>query len=258
MFTPPAYLSPSSINTFVQCPLKFKINKFDNIKEPPSWATHLGSFTHEVLEHLYQLDPDDRTVENLKTLAADVWASSEWEQQVLSLAEPQGDIKQFKIAAFKNMTNLWQLEDPSETELDGMEEDVDAVIDGVAMKGRIDRYIVADDGSLIISDYKTGKVPNPKFNDENKQFFQLLAYAAMLKESAQLETSQLELLYLTASTKHTLAVTPVKLDTARRLIVDTKTSLDSACDSGEFTANVSKLCDWCHFKKINVCPAHKK
>lgn len=257
MFTPPAYLSPSSINTFVQCPLKFKINKFDNIKEPPSWATHLGSFTHEVLEHLYQLDPEDRTLDAVKSLASELWAANDWEQQVLALAEPQGDIRQFKIAAFNNMKNLWELEDPTETELDGMEEEVDALVEGVAMKGRIDRYIVADDGSLIISDYKTGKVPNPRFNDQNKQFFQLLAYAAMLKESAHLETSKLELLYLTASTKHSLDVTPVTLSTAKRTIVETKESLDASCSSGNFTANVSKLCDWCHFKKIGVCPAHK-
>ena len=257
MFTPPAYLSPSSINTFVQCPLKFKINKFDNIKEPPSWATHLGSFTHEVLEHLYQLDPEDRTIEAARSLAAELWAANEWEQQVLALAEPQGNIAQFKNAAFTNIKNLWELEDPTDTELDGMEEDVDAHVEGVAMKGRIDRFIVAEDGTLIISDYKTGKVPNPKFNDENKQFFQLLAYAAMLKQSAELETSRLELLYLTASTKHSIEVTPVHIDSAKRTIVTTKEALDASCSTGDFKANVTNLCNWCHYKKIGVCPAHQ-
>jgi len=69
MFTPPDYLSPSSIRLYQDCPQKFKINKFDNIKEPPSWATELGTFTHEVLEHLYVLDPSERTHDSVKTLA---------------------------------------------------------------------------------------------------------------------------------------------------------------------------------------------
>ena len=137
-----------------------------------------------------------------------------------------------------------------------MEHEVFASIDGVAMKGYIDRFIFADDGSVVISDYKTGKIPNPKFKSEDDKFFQLLAYALMLEESDQEATSRVELLYLTQKAKHDLTVTPVKLNIARGVIVETRESIEASCATGEFHCNVTKLCDWCHYKKIGICPAH--
>lgn len=257
MFTPPKYLSPSAIRTFQDCPQKFKLGRFDNIKEPPTWHTHLGNFVHEVLEHLYQLPHDERNVESLRSLAGSMWASNDWESRVLALTEPLGSIKDFKVAAFNNMTNLWNLEDPAETDLDDMEMTVDAEIEGVRMRGIIDRLAITEDQHAVISDYKTGKIPNPKFDSEDKTFFQLLAYALLLEEADGVPTSQLELLYLAHSQKLQLEVTPVKLSIAKGTIVETKENLDKACETGEFACNVTPLCNWCHYKKIGVCPAHQ-
>ena len=75
---------------------------------------------------------------------------------MLALEEPQGDIKAFKVAAFSNMTNLWKLEDPTETDLDEMELKVDTEVEGVRMLGFIDRLQFNVEGSAIITDYKTG------------------------------------------------------------------------------------------------------
>ena len=73
MITPPAYLSPSSIGTYRQCPQKFKLSRIDHITEPPTWHTHLGTFVHDVLEHMYQQDPGERTIEHVRTLATQRW-----------------------------------------------------------------------------------------------------------------------------------------------------------------------------------------
>lgn len=253
----PAYLSPSSIATYRDCPQKFKLSRLDKIPQPPSWATHVGTFVHEVLEHLYQINPGDRTVDTLKTLAADRWAQSEWESKVRALDEPRGDTKAFKVQSFNCMTNLWKLEDPQETELDGMEHEVIAEVEGVAMKGYIDRFIFGDNG-IIISDYKTGKLPNPKFTSEDDKFFQLLAYAAMIEAADQESTEKVQLLYLGVPVSHELAVTPVNMSIAKGTIVETREGVDAALVTGEFPCNVTKLCDWCHYKKTGDCPAFKK
>ena len=254
MLEAPAYLSPSSIGTFRDCPMKFKFSRIDRISEPPTWATHLGSFVHEVLENFYQLDADQRTIDMVRAMAAERWKVSDWETQVNQLVKPEGTIVDFKKAAFECMTNLWKLEDPQDTELDGLEHEVLADIDGVSMKGYIDRFIFDENGSVIISDYKTGKVPNPKFKSEDDKFFQLITYALMLQEADQEETSKVQLLYLKVAQKHEVAVTPVKLNIARGVIVETKEMIDASCASGEFACNVTKLCDWCFFK--SQCPAH--
>ena len=258
MFTPPEYLSPSSIGLFRDCPQKFKLSYIDKIKEPPAWHLHLGSFVHEVLEYLYKEDADNRTLDTLKTIAADRWSNHGWAEKVEALEEKKGTIPEFKRAAFDSMTNLWTLEDPTETELDGMEHEVLTTVEGVSMKGYIDRFIFADDGTVIISDYKTGSIPNPRFKSEEDKFFQLLAYALMLEESDQETTSKVELLYLTQKAKHDLSVTPVNLSVARGTIVETREAIEASCATGEFHCNVTKLCDWCHYKKIGICPAHAR
>jgi putative RecB family exonuclease len=254
MFEPPAYLSPSSIGTFRDCPMKFKFSRIDRISEPPTWSIHIGTFVHEVLEHFYQLDADERTPARAKEMATERWKESDWESQVLALTKPEGGIIDFKRQAIECINNLWKVEDPTVTELVGMEHEVDAMIDGVRMKGYIDRFTFDDEGSVIISDYKTGKVPNPKFKSEDDKFFQLITYALMLQEADQEVTSKVQLLYLKFGQTHEMTVTPVKLNIARGVIVETKELIDEACASGDFACKVSKLCDWCFFKP--QCPAH--
>lgn len=250
----PTFLSPSSIATYRECPQKFKLSRIDKIPQPPTWATHLGTFVHEVLEHLYQLDPAGRTRDALKALASERWAVNEWEAKVNALVESQGSIKDFKIQAFSCMTNLWQLEDPQQTELDGMEHEVVAEVEGVALKGFIDRFVLTDEG-IVISDYKTGKIPNPQFKSDADKFFQLLAYAAMLEAADQEMTSKVQLLYLGVPVTHELAVTQTSLSIAKGTIVETREGIDAAVSAGAFPCNVTKLCDWCHYKKTGDCPA---
>ena len=236
--------------------MKFKFSRIDRILEPPSWATHVGSFVHEVLEHFYQLDASERTIETVRSLAGERWRVSDWETKVNELEKLTGSIREFKAQSLDCLVNLWKVENPQETELDGMEHEVWAAIDGVQMKGFIDRFIFDEEGRLIIADYKTGKIPNPKFTNEDEKFFQLLVYALMLQEADQEETSKCQWLYLQHAAVHEVAVTPVKLSTARQVIVSTKEGVDSACASEKFDCNVTRLCDWCHYQSI--CPAHQK
>jgi putative RecB family exonuclease len=211
---------------------------------------------HEVLEFLYKEESHERTLETVKKIAADRWTNHGWADKVESLEIKTGTLIDFKRAAFGSITNLWTLEDPANTEIDGMEVEVLAAVSGVAMKGYIDRFVFSDDGTVVISDYKTGKIPNPRFKSEDDKFFQLLCYALMLEESEQEVTSRLELLYLTQKAKHNLAVTSKKLETARSVIIGTRSDIESACASGNFPCNVTVLCNYCHYKKIGICPAH--
>ena len=115
--------------------MKYKFSKIDKIQEPPTWFTHLGTFVHEVLEHFYQLEASERTVDTVRATATSRWQESDWEAQVSALIKPMGSIADFKKAAFECMTNLWSIEDPQQTELTGMEHEVLANIDGVQLKG---------------------------------------------------------------------------------------------------------------------------
>lgn len=252
----PETLSPSSIRTFSDCPQKWKLSYIDKIKEPPKWHLHLGNFVHEVLEHLYRLPADQRSVEAVRAVARERWDATGWESKVGMLAEKKGPVTQFMHEAFEAISNLWEIEDPSETVLDHMEKRVQVAVDGVAMLGFIDRLQIQD-GTAVISDYKTGKIPDPKFpeNTEANKFFQLLAYALMLEALEGTPTSKVELLYLNQKVRHPLEVTPARLAVARGKIVETREAIDTSAASGDFHCNVTKLCDWCHYKSTGDCPA---
>ena len=258
MLKAPRYLSPSSISLFLGCPQKFKLSYIDKIKEPPSWHAVLGSFVHEVLEYLYKKDPKDRTQETLKVIAADRWSNHGWAAKVDELAEKLDTVTGFKGRAFQAMTNLWEIEDPMTTDLEGQEIEVLTSIDGVTMKGYIDRIALDADGSVVISDYKTGKVPDPKYVSDDQKWFQLLAYALMLKETQPKLISRLELFYLSKKVKHTVAVTQESLESAQKVIVRTRARINEFCKTGQFKCNVTNLCNSCYYKKIDVCPAHNQ
>jgi RecB family exonuclease len=256
MLVAPKYLSPSSISLFRACPQKFKLSYIDKIKEPPSWHMVLGSFVHEVLEHLYKEDPKDRNQETVKRIATDRWSNHGWAEKVNELTEKLDTVAGFKRSAFQAMINLWQLEDPTTTILEGQEVEVLTEIENVAIKGYIDRIALDANGDVVISDYKTGKVPDSKYVSDDEKWFQLIAYALMLKEAQKKNTSTLELYYLSKKVKHSVPVTQEHLVNAQQVIVSTRARIDESCKNGEFFCNVTNLCNWCHYKKIDVCPAH--
>jgi putative RecB family exonuclease len=254
VITPPERLSPSSINTFSDCPQKFFLSRIEKIEEPPQWHLYLGTFVHEVLEHMYKADASERTEDGAKKFARQCWDSNGWKAKIEALENPKGTVPDFMNEAFSNIKNVFRLENPATTEFDGMEHEVVTEVEGVAMRGFIDRFMFGDNG-IVISDYKTGKVPNPKFKTQDDQFFQLLAYALMLKQAEDEDTSHVQLLYLTAAVVHELEVTPKRLAVATSRIVETKEALDAACAAEDFHCNVTNLCNSCFYKTSGHCPA---
>ena len=48
------YISPSRLNCWLSCPLKFKFRYIDGVKTPPTPALFLGRHVHGGLEHFYR------------------------------------------------------------------------------------------------------------------------------------------------------------------------------------------------------------
>lgn len=243
----PPHLSPSSISTFQQCPLKFKFSKIDGLVEPPTVHTLLGNFVHDILEELYLRPAGERSQETARVIARDKWFA-DYEVQAKSMNLNNRD---FRWKAWWCVENLWQIEEPQDEEFTGVEFPVYGETHGVQIKGFIDRYRTNSDGSLEISDYKTGKIPSPRFAGD--KFTQLYIYALMLEALGVGKTSKVSLVYLAGPEVLTREVTEEAIDKTVKLVVSTKTDVDTFCEQGEFPAKPSGLCNWCHFKKM--CPA---
>lgn len=248
----PDVLSPSSISTFRQCPLKFKFSKIDGLQDSPTEATMLGNFVHEVLEQLYALEPESRTQQVAKELARELW-NEKWEQQVCTLIHKERDIKTFRWAAWWCIENVWLIEDPQQVTPWAIEEHVEGEIAGVRLHGYIDRLMVTDAGPRV-SDYKTGKTPRANYVDD--KFFQLIIYTQLL-ESVGLPTAstEVELLYLKDGVRFHKTVQNADIKNVASVVNEVREGIESRCKSGEFEPKTSILCNWCGFKPI--CPAWK-
>lgn len=249
---PPQYLSPSSINTFQQCPLRFKYSRIDGIREPATEATLLGNFVHDVLEHLYLASPNDRTIGLARGLARQLWESS-YAEQVVHLVKAD-KLNDFRWRAWFCIENLWKIEEPAKASFEGVETEVNSDVNGVTIKGFIDRFERLDNGSIAISDYKTGKVPSKAYEDD--KFTQLFIYALLLETMGVGKVDNVELIYLKGPKRLARAVQPKDLQTIQTLITETKEQIDARCNAEYFEPKQSQLCSWCHFKP--VCPAWKK
>jgi putative RecB family exonuclease len=248
--TPPPHLSASSIGTFHQCPLKFRYNKIDKIPDVSGEAAVMGNFVHDVLEALYKLPAEERTIENARELAKKVWDEI-WVEQATSSVKNSEEVRLFRWRSWFCIENLWSLEDPQKLEPAGLEFEISGDIEGVAVKGFIDRYSILKDGkSLVVSDYKTGKTPRPQYQGD--KFFQLNLYAYMLGEMEIGEVKEIELLYLKDGVRLKKTVTKRESKDMVEHVIETKKQVDECCKTGEFEARKSILCDWCSYQ--NICP----
>lgn len=250
----PARLSPSSVSTFLQCPLKYRYSRIEKIQEPPSEPQVLGNITHDTLEHLLKMPSGERTLVAARQVMVRQW-HDKWQQiceNDLHLS-PHGQ-HLLRWNAWSCVENYFGLEDPNDVEPAGVEEEVFAEVAGAPMLGYMDRWYVDADGA-VIQDYKTGKVSRPPYDQEKK--LQLFIYVDLVEQLKGVKVKRAELLYLKGKGKR-VAYTPTEDDlhgmrqTVRKVWGDLKT----ACDTGEFPTNKTRLCDWCHYKQS--CPAWQR
>lgn len=246
----PAHLSASSISTFKQCPLRFKLSRIDKIPEPPTRQTLMGNFVHDSLEHFYNtVEPSQRSLQQAKESAKLVWEEGNWEERVRPFLGGQS-LNEFRWSSWWCIENLFNLENPQLINPSGVEFEVNAQINGVTIKGFIDRWMQIDD-TITISDYKTGKVPSPRYMED--KFFQLVLYSLLLTEMGiTAENTQLELLYLKDGVRRHHKPKEIDYKTAINLVTTTKKEIDEAYENNKWPAVPSKLCDWCIYKS-SVC-----
>ena len=80
------------------------------------------------------------------------------------------------------------MEDPRRVEVRAREEDLGAELGGVAMRGILDRLDEEGDGTLVVVDYKTGRVPPPRYR--TTAFGQLDAYSGDSGHAARLKADR--------------------------------------------------------------------
>ena len=147
--------------------------------------------------------------------------------------------------------NYFRLEDPNEARAVGIELGVETVVDGMRLRGIIDRLDVTADGDLIVVDYKTGRAPSERF--ERGSMGGVQTYALLCESLLGRAPAEVRLLYLRQPVAISSVPSEQTIRGQRRRAVAVWSAIERACDAEDFRPHVGPLCNHCHFK--TSCPA---
>ncbi|MDT4892576.1 MAG: putative RecB family exonuclease [Pseudonocardiales bacterium] len=248
-------LSPSRAADFKTCPLLYRFRCIDRLPQAPSRVAARGTVVHAVLESLFDLPAAERTLATAKAMVPDAWArvlADEPESSALFADDTDGaELAGWLEGAADLVENYFRLEDPSRLEPAAREELVEIVIDGLRLRGYVDRLDVSPAGDIRVVDYKTGTTPREAF--EAKALFQMKFYALVLWRTRGIVPRQLRLMYL--SDVDTLSYQPdaTELERFERTLRAIWAAIQRATLTGDFRPSPSKLCNWCDHQAL--CPA---
>ena len=161
---PPRTLSPSKVSAFTNCPLAFRYSQIEHRPEPPSPPAVKGTLVHSALEGLFWHHvPGQRTPAAAAAELERSWDELQDDDEFVQLELGPESADAFLADARTLVDNYFRLEDPNEAHAVGIELGVETLVDGMRLRGIIDRLDVAPDGSLIVVDYKTGRAPSERF-----------------------------------------------------------------------------------------------
>ncbi|MCW2658022.1 MAG: recombinase RecB [Jatrophihabitans sp.] len=248
-------LSPSRAADFKTCPLLYRFRCIDRLPETPSRAATRGTMVHAVLESLFDLPSAERTLDSARQMLPSAWARVREEApEVDTLFSEDTDGSDFAAwmeSAAELLGNYFRLEDPSRLEPESREQRVEIVIDGLQLRGIVDRVDVSPAGDLRVVDYKTGASPREAF--EAKALFQMKFYALVLWRTRGVVPRQLRLMYLADTDTLSYAPDAEELTRFERTLMAIWAAIQRAMQTGDFRPSPSRLCDWCDHKAL--CPA---
>jgi putative RecB family exonuclease len=248
----PSSLSPSKVSSFKDCALAFRLSAIDKLPEPPSAAATKGTLVHRALELLFwDEDPGHRTLAaalaKLERAKVEIAVDPEFtglelddESQAAFFAESEELVRRY-----------FELEDPNEVRVLGVELRLEARLGSLLLRGVIDRLELDADGELVITDYKTGRSPGENF--EMKRMGGVHFYAFLCEQVLGRRPARVQLLYLGDPIAISLAPSEQSVRALQNRTTAIWAAVERACENEDFRPKVSRLCDYCAYKAY--CPA---
>jgi putative RecB family exonuclease len=250
-FLVPRTLSPSKVASFTDCALAFRFSAIDRLPEPPApWSTK-GTLVHSALEKLHVLPAAQRTPEAGTACLAQAAEELRSDPEYTELQLDDEAEAAFHAEAADLVQRYFLIEDPRSIEAIGLELKMDVTIDGVRLRGIIDRLELDADGELVVTDYKTGSVPSEMH--ERKRLSGVHLYSLLCEELLGKRPKRVQLLYLKKPVAIITEPTDQSTRGTRRTLAAVWQAVERACDREDFRPKPSRLCDYCAFQ--SYCPS---
>jgi DNA helicase-2/ATP-dependent DNA helicase PcrA len=237
-------LSASSIETYEECPLRFKLEREWNLPRDVPASLHYGAAMHCVLHTFYNAQRYEREISDvdlIEQFRVDLASAGIADRYQYDLYRRQGEdqLQQFFEAA-RNAPRPEVLETERKFEL---------LVGTANLAGRVDRIDRTGPNTVAIVDYKTGKAWSQEDADDS---LQLSLYAIAARETFGKNADRLILYNLENNTPVFTTRIDAELEAA-------KIRVQKAADGiaqGKFAAKPGYHCVFCPYR--NLCPATEK
>lgn len=248
---PPRSLSPSKVAAFKNCPLAFRLSAIDRIPQPPSAPATLGTMVHRALELLFCHSPEDRHVGTALECLQLAHEEMQLESDFVELNLDADGQRAFLADATALVQRYFDLEDPRAIRPIGLELLLEAKLAGLLLRGIIDRLELDENGGLVVTDYKTGRVPSVV--SEQSRLGGVHFYAFLCEEVFGQRPSRIQLLYLSKPVAIITEPSPQSTRALRQRTTAIWQAIERACQRDDFRPHPSPLCGWCSYQ--HLCPA---
>lgn len=247
----PTSLSPSKVTSFTDCALAFRFSAIDHLPERPSVAASRGTLVHAALERLFCLEPAERTNAAAHRCLVEAWDDLRDHPEFAELELDADAQATFTAEAAALVDKYFRLEDPTTIIPIGIELKLEVELGGVRLRGIIDRLELDADGELVVTDYKTGRAPGER--QEQQRLAGVAFYSLLCERLFGRRPARVQLLYLADPVAIISVPTDQSTRGVERKLSAVWSAVERACEREDFRPNPSRLCDWCDFKAY--CPS---
>lgn len=252
----PSSLTPSKVSSFKECAYAFRLAVIDRVPQPINSLTLKGTLAHRCLDKLYfEFDPADRTIDIIPGILDEVWSAAQTSGELNYLEECEKGCTDLDHLYRDTQFLLEQdfvVENPQEVAAIGTELQLETKIGDMILRGIIDRLDLNEDGTVTVTDYKTGRAPAP--SQEHDRLGGVHFYALLCQRVLGIIPDTVQLIYLRDATK---IIAKPSEQSQKALLNKTGAiwkAVCTACERDDFRPKPSRLCGYCTFKPI--CPAH--
>ena len=155
-------LNYSSINTFIDCPLRYTLIYDYGFVTPPSFMQNLGSFIHNVLQRIHEQMKKNKDIspEDMKKIVSTYWID-------LPMGPKRNE--NVKNELIKEFVAYYLTAKENYAEIVAIEEPFSYIDDNMIVKGKIDLIVKDKDGNTDLIDFKTRKQKGIKKTNVDKQ-----------------------------------------------------------------------------------------
>lgn len=246
-------LSPSGAQAIASCPARWAGEKILPRSADPFGAAEIGTAVHAVLETLYGLEPAERT----KDAALSIVQSLHEPPLMDGVVPPDDrfDLPRWQALVWQKTAPVFDLEDPRDVEVVGLEREVRSRVGDVPFMGRVDMTLRDGDGRLMVRDWKSGKSKSDghrrRYGDPHGD--QTILYDLAMRYIDDVPPDGVEIVYTSEGVRHEPSVSAKDRDRVQDQFVASWKTLRAAVETGRYPLADSPLCGWCPL--MSVCPA---